>query len=239
VNRSNLARVPITTTLSRLGRWAFLLTALLAIIGVGMQLTFDVLNTYPPLPSSVAHSFGMNASGFAGVVGRVLDTFSYFTNVSNIVVAVVLIAMARGLVNPNSVWRALRMDSLVLISVTGLVYAIVLAPGIELRGWEHLENALVHIVVPILTVLTFLIWGPRGWLTWRTVFTALILPIIWLVFTLVRGAVIEAYPYPFLNVANLGLGAALFNVVFVLVLGVILGFIFLGLDRILMRMRRA
>jgi ABC-type dipeptide/oligopeptide/nickel transport system permease subunit len=55
----------------------------------------------------------------------------------------------------------------------------------------------------------------------------------------VRGSVIDAYPYPFLNVANLGLGAALFNVFFVLVLGVILGFIFLGLDRILMRMRRA
>ena len=228
-----------TTTLSRTGRWAFLFTAALAIIGVGMQLIFDILDSYPPLPSSTAHSFGMNSHGFAGVVGRVLDTFSYFTDVSNIVVAVVLIVMARGLVNPNSVWRALRMDTLVLISVTGLVYTIVLAPGIELRGWEHLENALVHMVVPILTVVTFLIWGPRGWLTWRTVFTALILPMIWLVYTLIRGAVIDAYPYPFLNVSNLGLGAVLFNVFFVIVLGVILGFIFLGLDRILMRMRRA
>ena len=226
------------TPLSRTGRWALLLTAALAIIGVSIQLTLDIVDAYPPLPSTVAHSFGDNASGAAGALGRVLDTFSYFTNVSNITVAVVLICMGLGRVAPTAVWRALRMDTLVMITVTGLVYSIVLAPSAVLRGWEHVGNALVHITVPILTVVTFLIWGPRGWLTLRTVFTALILPIIWLVYTLVRGSIINAYPYPFLNVANLGLVQALTNVAFVVVLGVVLGLIFLGLDKLMMRLRR-
>jgi hypothetical protein len=181
----------------------------------------------------------VNPDGIAGAVGRLLDSVSYFTEVSNILVAVVLLVLAFRTIRPTAIWRALRMDTLVMISVTGLVYQLVLAPGVVLHGWEHVSNGLVHIIVPILTVVTFLIWGPRGWFRWSTMFTALILPILWLVYALIRGAVIGAYPYPFMNVANLGLAASLINVSFVLILGLILGLVFWGLDRLLSRRRRA
>jgi hypothetical protein len=223
---------------STVGRWAFAITGLCAAAGFALSLILSAFAVYPEVPSTTAHSFGSNADRVAGVIGRVMDSLSYFTLLSNLVVAVVLLTLAFSHIRPTTLWRTLRMDTLIMISVTGLVYQIVLAPSVTLRGWEHLSNALLHTIVPVLTVVTFLIWGPRGWLRLSTVFSALILPIVWLVYTLVRGAIVDAYPYPFLNAANLGLGGALFNVLFVVVLGVILGLIFLGLDRLIMKIRR-
>ena len=36
-------------------------------------------------------------------------------------------------------------------------------------------------------------------------------PLCWLVFTLIRGAVISWYPYPFINVTQLGYGRTILN----------------------------
>ena len=236
--RSSLAAMT-ERTVPTVGRWAFAITGLCAAAGFCLSVGLAAFAVYPEVPGSTAHSFGVNADGFAGFVGRVMDILSYFTELSNVVVAVVLLTLAFSHIRPTALWRTLRMDTLVMISVTGLVYQIVLAPAVTLRGWEYVSNALLHTIVPVLTVVTFLIWGPRGWLRWTTVFSALVLPIIWLVYTLIRGAIVGAYPYPFINAANLGIGGALFNVLFVVILGVILGFIFLGLDRLIMKFRRA
>jgi len=224
---------------SAAGRWAFGITGLCATAGVGLSLFLSAFDVYPAVPSTTAHTVGVNADGWSGVIGRMTDTLSYFTEVSNVIVAVVLLTLAFSHVSPTPLWRALRMDTLVMISVTGLVYQLVLAPSATLRGWEYVSNALVHTIVPVLTVVTFLVWGPRGWFRWTTVFTALIIPILWLIYTLLRGGMIDAYPYPFMNAANLGMGTALFNVFFVLVLGLILGLIFWGLDRVFSRKKHA
>jgi hypothetical protein len=81
----------------------------------------------------------------------------------------------------------------------------------------------------------FLILGPRRQISFATVFTALILPIGWAVYILIRGSIIDAYPYGFLNAADLGLGTAIVNICGVAVLGIIIGIIFWALDRLLSR----
>ncbi len=50
-----------------------------------------------------------------------------------------------------------------------------------------------------------------------------------------RGAFINAYPYNFLNVAELGLGTALVNLGGITVLGIVLGIIYWAIDRVLSR----
>jgi hypothetical protein len=44
---------------------------------------------------------------------------------------------------------------------------------------------------------------------------SLIFPVLWLAFTLVRGAVIHWYPYPFIDVTRLGYPKAALNCVWV------------------------
>ena len=71
--------------------------------------------------------------------------------------------------------------------ITGLVYAIVLAPLSSPIGPDVWTNLGYHYICPWATVLGFLLFGPRPRFTVREVGTMLIIPIIWLVYTLLRG----------------------------------------------------
>jgi hypothetical protein len=54
---------------------------------------------------------------------------------------------------------------------------------------------------------------------------------------MVRGAIIDAYPYGFLNAQELGLGTAITNICGVAILGVVPGLIYWAIDRLLSRRR--
>ena len=56
-------------------------------------------------------------------------------------------------------------------------------------------------------------------------------PLAWVAYTFVRGAVTGWYPYPFLDVSEVGYGPALLAVGGVLVLGVLILLLLRRLDR--------
>ena len=214
-------------------RW-LALNAVLAWLGLAVSLTLTVTNIYP---STVTVPTRYGADHAAGLGSRLADWLSYFTIWSNIVVAVVTSLLAWGRPRVGAALRAARLDSVLLITITGLVYAVVLAPVSVQRGWENVSNTLLHQVTPILTVLVWLLVGPRGWVSWRTVLGALVIPLGWVAVMLLHGAFVRAYPYPFVDVAVLGYAAALVNIVGILVLGLAMAAGFLGLERLLVRRR--
>jgi len=126
-----------------------------------------------------------------------------------------------------------RMDSLVMISITGVIYAIVLAPDAQVEGLEVIGNTLKHMIVPVMTVALWLIVGPRRQVTFASVFTAIVIPLTWAAYTLIRGHFIEKYPYDFVNVVAYGLPAVLMNIAGVAALGIVLGLVFWAIDRLL------
>ena len=226
------------TQVSARGRTAFGALAVLAAFGMVLNLVLTTLGTYPST-QTVPTLFGFNASGLPGAPGRILDFLSYFTVLSNILVAVVMAMLWRNPARSGSLFRILLMDALVMITVTGLVYWSVLAANVKLQGLENVTNAVEHMLVPVAALIVFLVFGPRGQFRVSTVFAALVLPLAWALLTLVRGAAISAYPYGFINVAQYGYGSVLTNIAAVAVLGIVLGFVFLGLDRLLSRAQRA
>ncbi len=112
----------------------------------------------------------------------------------------------------------LRLTGLVAITVTGLVFHAVLARTLDLAGWDALGNELVHTVVPVMTVVGWLVVGPRRLISGRTVWLSLIFPVCWVAFTLIRGAIAHWYPYPFIDVTTLGYFRAAVNCVWVALL---------------------
>ena len=66
-------------------------------------------------------------------------------------------------------------------------------------------------MVPLLAVLGWLIFGPRGLTSRRVAWLSLLFPACWMAFTLIRGAVIHLYPYPFIDVSVIGYGKAILN----------------------------
>jgi len=153
-----------------------------------------------------------------GLAERLFHLVSYFTILSNLLVLVTTLAAARDPHVDGPVWRVLRLDGVVAITITGVVHWFLLRPLSDLAGWSYAVDKLLHVVVPLLTVVGWVAFGPRRRVTGRVVLLALIYPFAWLFYTLGVGAVSGWYPYPFLDVGESGpaavavaaLGIALF-----------------------------
>lgn len=229
---NNVRDVRTATTAART---AYGINAVLAGGGFLLVLTLSGLGQYADV-APVGNVYGPPyPPGLAGAWSRMSDTVSYFTEWSNVVVAVTMWLLWRA-PGKDGYWRrVLRADSLLMITVTAIVYALLLAPGDETTGWSLLTNPLQHIVVPAVTVLVFLIWGPRGWFSWRVVAGALIIPMAWIIWMLVRGAVVGAYPYEFVDPVAHGSAAVAATIGQILAFGVIVALLYWGIDILLRR----
>lgn len=131
---------------------------------------------------------------------RILRLLGYFTIQSNVLVAVTAFTLLRDPQRDGRVWRVLRLAGVVGITVTGVVHWFLLRPLLDLAGWSALCDLLLHVVVPLLAVVGWLVFGPRPRVTLGAVLGTVAWPTGWLAYTLVRGSVTGFYPYPFLNV---------------------------------------
>lgn len=208
----------------RFARAAFGATSLIVTAGLVLQLVLSI--TADP-----------EAGAFATTPGRVVNFFSFFTVLSNVAVAVTTGLLAVRLDRRSALFHTIRLDALVGIAVTGVVFHLTLAQLQELTGWNAVADAILHTVSPILCVLGWLAFGPRGRLTGRIVLLALIAPVCWLAYALVRGALVDDrhgdpyYPYPFMNVEEHGYVTVLANCAIVAVLFLALCAAALWLDR--------
>jgi hypothetical protein len=128
-------------------------------------------------------------------------------------------------------WRPVRTAALVGITVTGLVHFVLLRPLLDLQGASWVADKMLHLLVPVLAAVGWLVAGPRPRAPWRDALTALVWPVAWLVWTLVVGAVSGWYPYPFLDVGAEGAGSVAVTCVGVTVLFLALAGALSWLDR--------
>ncbi len=170
---------------------------------------------------------------------RLVRFVSYLTIWFNVLIAGTELLLAA---NPERsggrVFRALRLDALVIAVGGGTVHWFLLRPLLNLDGADYLADKLLHVVTPLLILVGWLVFGPRGLATRSDVWAFLVLPVGWLVYTLVRGEIVDWYPYPFLDVDLHGYGVALLNCAGVAVLMLLLAFGAMWLDGRLLRSSR-
>ncbi|WP_051427482.1 Pr6Pr family membrane protein [Arthrobacter sp. H20] len=193
--------------------------ALIGLVGLGAQVT-ALIN-------------GENYS-LLGPAMSWWNFFSYFTILSNILVLAINADLAR---NPSgrssTLWRVLRLNAVVNISVTGLIAFTLLRrlPEVQaLVGLGRLSDTLLHYVVPILTVLGWLLFGPRPRFTIQTVWLSLTFPAVGLVYTLIRGAMVTWYQYPFVDLRIIDPLEVFINCIFIGAMFVGFGFAVLQVD---------
>lgn len=204
-----------------LARAWFLLTAAVAVVAVVVQV---------PLSAAVETGF------FSTPLLRGLNVLAFFTIQSNLLVAASALMTALDPERDTLLRRVLRLTSLVAIAVTGVVYHSVLARLVELSGWGFVTDLAVHTVVPVLAVLGWVLFGPRGRTTWTVVALSAVFPVLWLTVTLVRGPLVGGFwPYPFVDVDELGWAQVLLNCAVVAVLFVGLAALAHGGERLLGR----
>ncbi|MEV8374082.1 Pr6Pr family membrane protein [Kribbella sp. NPDC056861] len=150
---------------------------------------------------------------------RVLNVFAYFTIQSNLLLGVTCLLLALGAGRQEStLFRTLRLNGVLCIAVTGIIYHLVLAGSDDLQGLAWVGNLLVHTATPLLGVLGWLLYGPRRQTSGRIVAWSVVFPLLWIAFTLIRGEATGFYPYPFTDVSLHGYGQVLLNCLFVALL---------------------
>jgi arginine/ornithine transport system permease protein len=91
------------------------------------------------------------------------------------------------------------------MAITGVVFAILLS-GLqaELQTTVPWVDFVVHKLMPVVLVVDWLLDRPRHRLPRWTILAWLAYPAAWLTYTLIRGASVDWYPYPFVDVSRLG-----------------------------------
>ncbi len=169
---------------------------------------------------------------------RLVRFASYFTTDANALVLVSAAMLARDERREGLLWRALRLYGLVALVASALVYAVVVRPVADLTRWALVADLGLHVVVPLLAAVGWVVFGPRGWISARELPATFGWLSAWFGWTLVHGAATRFYPYPFLDVVDRGYLAVVGNCA---VVTLVLGCVTLaawGLDRRLDDARR-
>ncbi|MBC3775665.1 Pr6Pr family membrane protein [Pseudomonas sp. SWRI99] len=170
----------------------------------------------------------------ASLLGGLVSFFSYFTILTNTLVATVLTcavtdresAVRRWFLKP---WVSSGIA--VSITVVGLAYSLLLRHLWHPEGWQFVSDELLHDVMPLLFLGYWWWCVPKGTLRLWHLPVWLIYPLLYFVYALLRGHLLGAYAYPFIDVAVLGYPQVLANAGGILVGFVLVGLLVIGLDR--------
>ena len=140
-----------------------------------------------------------------GASHSVLNFFSYFTNLSNLFAAGVLLlcAFKPSSASGRGAISLVRYVSVVNMRVVGLVFAVLLR-NVDLGALLPWVNFVLHYLMPVAIVLDWWVQPPVVKLKSNSLLLALILPAVYLAYVVLRGAATGWYPYPFLNPDNVG-----------------------------------
>jgi hypothetical protein len=155
----------------------------------------------------------------------------YFTITTNLLVAVVFTGIAIGL--GTFTQPSLLGSTTLSIVLVGVIYGLLLHGLQELSGGSAIANILLHMVTPILVPIFWLIFIPKGKLTRRDPLLWAIYPLAYLFYALVRGEFTHRYPYPFMNVNELGWGRTILHAFLIAAAFLVASWLFVWLDSLL------
>ncbi|WP_192552308.1 Pr6Pr family membrane protein [Pseudomonas sp. IzPS59] len=170
----------------------------------------------------------------ASLLGGLVSFFSYFTVITNTLVAVVLTCAVTDRESAARRWFLQPWVSsgiAVSIAVVGLAYSILLRHLWHPQGWQFIADELLHDVMPLLFLAYWWVCVPKGSLRLKHLPLWLIYPLVYFAYALLRGHLLGAYAYPFIDVALLGYPQVFVNAGGILAGFVLMALLVIGIDR--------
>ncbi|MBJ7984099.1 MULTISPECIES: Pr6Pr family membrane protein [Bacillus] len=158
-----------------------------------------------------------------------VNFFSFFTIESNILVAVILLlsSLVTATFGRSEQFGVLRGAATVYILTTGLIYFLLLR-GLEesLQTAIPWVNTVLHYIMPLAMILDWVKNPPTKAVTWKQAASWLVFPLLYVVYSLIRGPFVNWYPYPFLDPRIGGYGRVLlYSIGIAVVIGAICGLV--------------
>lgn len=182
-----------------------------------------------------------------GLYGLYLQLFpddfynlTYYTLISNILVVVfwiyLLFLMSKNRVSKLTSPKIIRLKGAFTMAIilTFLVYMILLAPIAEPKDFYNWKNYTLHYIVPIMTIIDWLMLDPKNQYRKLEPFIWTLIPLLYMAFSLIKGYVFNIeipdqkhspYPYFFMNINNIGWDGFLKYAVAIFIFYVVLGYI--------------
>lgn len=174
--------------------------------------------------------------------------WQYYTNLSNYVCFIVGVIVCNDTVQRvkngerfghNKKIQTMKFCATVLIMVTFLVYCTLLGDMTKPSFWNAIGNMTYHVTVPILFILDWILFDEHKTVRILDPIRAFIMPLIYVVYILIYGAISEAvtgeefhYPYFFLNVNDLGYGGVAVWILILLGVFALLGYLMFLYDKL-------
>lgn len=155
-----------------------------------------------------------------GVFDALSYMAQYFTLLTNTLTLVMMAWIAFG----RDVSPRIAKAVVLAIVCVGLVYHTLLAHLVSLSGIDLWADHGTHTFVPLLSGLWWVFLAPKPALRWSDLALWVLWPLVYCVYILIRAEGSGFYPYPFLNVPEIGWDGLATSVA-----GLLLGFIVVGL----------
>ena len=175
----------------------------------------------------IAQFYLILANRVSSIPETIIRYFSFFTILTNIIIALcctfILVKPASGAGRFFSGTDTLTAIA-VYITVVGIVYNIILRFLWKPEGLQLVVDELLHTVIPVLFIVMWFVITSRQSLKWKNIFPWLLFPLLYIIYIMIRGAFSKFYPYPFINVNELGYTKVFRNCV-----GLLTAFLFLSI----------
>lgn len=158
----------------------------------------------------IAQFYISATNGVTSFPVTIIRFFSYFTVLSNILVA---LCCTLNLLRPGKFFSkpATITAITVYILIVGIIYNLILRFLWQPQGLQWLVDELLHTVIPLLFFFYWLLFVPKHTLKWNSFLPWLIYPLVYTTVIFIQGAFSGFYPYPFLNVPAIGISKTVIN----------------------------
>ncbi|MEN9753282.1 MAG: hypothetical protein RL670_973 [Actinomycetota bacterium] len=178
---------------------------------------------------------------------RPAEYFSYFT-IQTSLIAVVTLAVGGWFAwngrHETRVLNIVRLSSTTFTVVVTLVYNLLLRglPNLPEDGnydWPVVPNEILHVWAAIILLVDWMLSSRRINLRFRAIFWVLVFPLAWLVYSIIRGLIIDWWPYWFINPnETAGVPGMLQYIFGIMVFLLVVASALLGLQRLTVRVFR-
>jgi len=160
------------------------------------------------------------------VGNSVVNFFSFFTIQSNIIGAVAITTAAlAGPAVRGTVWLSqLRGAATLYMAITGMIFSLLLS-GTDVQTPIPWVNSTLHYVFPLFIVIDWLIDRSVRPLSFKQGLVFLVYPVAYGAYCLIRGPIVDWYPYPFLDPRDHGYPYVVIMMVFVAIVGLALAWL--------------
>jgi len=173
----------------------------------GMRQFFGVLRLVAAvaIAAAIVGQFAKSLSLVADPAAFVVNFVSFFTILSNLLGAIVLVAAAvyafRGR-DDSPGFAIVRACATTYLTTTLVVFNLLLRDlALDQAATVPWSNEILHVWAPLYVLLDWVFAPGRRPVPWRRLWTVAIFPLAWAAYTMIRGAITGWYPYPFLNPA--------------------------------------